>query len=102
MSPPTRVRFPLPRLWCIGVAALHAALSRPRYGFDPRIHRFFLIPWSRGHDTWVTSRKRWFESIRDHSYRSAGVNGLARLCGKEEDRVRFPGGPLDGFRLPWW
>jgi hypothetical protein len=27
----------------------------------------FLVPWSSGHDSWVTSRQRWFESSRDHS-----------------------------------
>ena len=24
------------------------------------------VPWSNGHDTWPTPRKRWFNSIRDH------------------------------------
>ena len=27
------------------------------------------VPWSNGNDTWVTSRKRWFNSIRDYLIR---------------------------------
>ncbi len=54
------------------------------------------VPWSNGDDAWVTSRKRWFDSIRDHceTRRSVGVPA-AHLRGKEGDRVRFPDGPLE-------
>ena len=25
-----------------------------------------IVPWSNGYDAWLTSRKRWFDSIRDY------------------------------------
>ena len=41
-----------------------------------------------------SQEERRFESIRDHCVKwSVGVSA-ARLLGKEEDRVRFPDGPL--------
>ncbi len=43
-------------LGCFGVAALHAALSKLRYGLDPRKHRS-LVPWSSGYDACFTRRK---------------------------------------------
>src|SRR4029450_10816006 len=68
------VRFKLPVLFrCIGVAALHTALSKQKYGLDPRMHRL-MVPWSSGDDAWLTSRERWFDSIRDHST-------VCRCCG---------------------
>ena len=63
-----------------------------------------LVLWSNGDDTCVTCRRRWFNSIRDHSTRSAGVlagtaRRVVRRCGKAEDRVQFPDGPLERMGL---
>jgi hypothetical protein len=37
-----------------------------RAGASPGESTFNLIPWSSGNDSWLTTRKRWFESIRDY------------------------------------
>ena len=37
-----------------------------RAGPSPGESAFNRIPWSSGNDSWLTSRKRWFESFRDH------------------------------------
>ena len=55
--------------------------------------RSLTIPWSNGDDTCVTCRRRWFNSIRDHSKglqvfrqhtavvrRKTGFNSRADLC----------------------
>jgi hypothetical protein len=50
--------------------------SHPDYSFNrdaqssERSARRSLVPWSSGQDGWFTSSKRWFESIRDHSWGS--------------------------------
>mgnify|MGYP006966906378 CR=1 FL=1 len=61
-----------------------------------------MIPWSNGEDAWPTSRKvlvrfqpgslltTWSVSV------SAGTaRRVVRRCGKAEDRVQFPDGPLE-------
>jgi hypothetical protein len=35
------------------------------------------VPWSNGYDTWFTSGKRWFDSIRDYSIAPRYANGGA-------------------------
>ena len=53
------------------------------------------IAWSNGKDAWVTTRKL---MVRFHprslaQYWSVSVS-VARVRGKDEDRVQFPDGPL--------
>ena len=50
-----------------------------------------LIPWSSGDDFWPTPRQRWFESIRDHSFKRPGTpTGRATRLKPECLRVRLP------------
>ena len=55
------------------------------------------IPWSKGKDAWVTTRKvlvRFQPGSLLQKKWSVGVLA-AHLLGKEEDRVQLPDGPLD-------
>ena len=54
------------------------------------------IPWSNGKDAWVTTRKVMVRFHPGSLLQKWSVGVLAaHLLGKEEDRVRFPDGPLD-------
>ena len=47
-----------------------------------------LVPWSNGNDAWFTSRKRWFDSIRDYSSRSEMPTAAAQWLSPAESRNR--------------
>ena len=63
-------------------------------GSTPTSATYDTIPWSNGDDAWLTSRRGWFDSVRDHLVGSVGVSGAHRF-GKAGGRVQFPDGPLD-------
>ena len=120
-SPPGRQtgKAASPRDWCLWVRL------PPRRLLDRREN---AVPWSNGNDVWVTSRKRWFDSIRDDCHavrrcygrhassvgRRFGFESRADLCWFGNDRaagptgrhlprtqeigVRLPGGPLSHVR----
>lgn len=60
------------------------------------------VPWSNGDDIWLTTRKRWFDSIRDHlnglckPLMARCDAGLAARLSISPTRVRFPSASL-GF-----
>jgi hypothetical protein len=87
---------------CLGVAALHAALSRQRYGIDTRRHRFYgpVVQWPR----------RPFHMretmVRVHAG-SLIEKGLLVQLGRRRLRksvigVRLPGGPLQHGPMVQW
>jgi hypothetical protein len=47
------------------------------------------VPWSNGHDAWPTSRKRWFNSVRDH-FRPGTPTGRATWLKPRWLRIRLP------------
>ena len=47
------------------------------------------VPWSNGNDAWFTSRKRWFDSIRDYSPCPDTPTGRAARLRTEGLQVRF-------------
>ena len=66
------------------------------------------VPSSNGNDAWPTPRRRWFDSIRDHSLLNVAqqrtTNWACRsmegcLPCKQAIRVRFPVGPLRDLRF---
>ena len=52
------------------------------------------VPWSNGNDTWPTTRKRWFDSIRDHSVLVEQPGVLACLS-RRRSRVQIPSRALN-------
>ena len=53
------------------------------------------VPWSSGDDSWLTTRQRWFESIRDHSrYVLAEQPGVLATLSRWRPRVQIPSGTL--------
>lgn len=55
-------RLPLRGHGPTGRRRLRKPEIRVRFPVTPLV----MVPWSNGHDTWPTPRKRWFNSIRDH------------------------------------
>ena len=49
------------------------------------------VPWSNGNDTWSTPRKRWFDSIRDHS--CPGTQNTAKRLGLNPSVCGFDSRP---------
>ena len=70
-------------------------LRTPKIPVQTRVGPFDdTVPWSNGNDTWVTSRKRWFNSIR--GYLLAQVRQSEERLGLNPGGCKFDSGPGHG------
>ena len=71
---------------CIGVAALHAALSKQRYGIDTRMHRFVIAEWT---GAWFPAR-----SHKPHDVGSNPTSATSEVRGQRSEVRSQKGGRL--------